>query len=440
MGGLALLARELGFTVSGSDANVYPPMSDQLSQAGIELIEGYAANQITKKHDVYIIGNTLSRGNPCVEAVLDEGLAYTSGPQWLAEHVLRGKHVLAVSGTHGKTTTTSMLAWLLESAGKDPGFLIGGVAENFGLSARLGDSDYFAIEADEYDTAFFDKRSKFIHYRPHTLVINNIEFDHADIFDDIEDIKKQFHNLIRILPSAGKIIIRDGDEIVQQVLKMGYWSKLESFGIESGSWGVQALEADYSKFNVMHNGEDIGAVSWDLIGQHNAENGIAAIASACDIGVDPADSCQALNEFLSVKRRLEQLACINGITVYDDFAHHPTAIKTTLKALRAKVRQMRIITVLEPRSNTMKMGVHKETLADSLDDSDKVFLFQSPDVNWDLNTINQPLNGRSCVYTTTDELLNDLQDELKKGDHVVIMSNGGFENIHQRLISRLGNG
>ena len=438
MGGLALLARQLGYTVSGSDKNIFPPMSDQLANAGIELIEGYSASQLNASMDsIIIIGNALSRGNECVEFILNEGLKYTSGPQWLAEHVLADRHVLAVAGTHGKTTTSSILAWILESAGKQPGFLIGGVAENFGLSARLGDSELFVIEADEYDTAFFDKRSKFIHYRPKTLLINNIEFDHADIFADMGAIRREFHHMIRTLPAQGQIVLRQDDTEISRIIEMGCWTPRVSFGIGAGDWTAEPLADDYCRFCIKHNGEEVGQVEWDLIGKHNCENALAALTTAAQLGLEPADACRALTDFKSVKRRLQRLACVNDITVYDDFAHHPTAIETTLHGLRMNVGRQRIITILEPRSNTMKMGVHQDSLAQSLSESDQVMLYQAENIKLDLNRISAELGDKCRIYTQVEEIIQAAATQSRAGDHIVIMSNGAFDNIHQRLIERL---
>lgn len=438
MGGLALLARQLGYTVSGSDKNIFPPMSDQLANAGIELIEGYSASQLNASMDsIIIIGNALSRGNECVEFILNEGLKYTSGPQWLAEHVLADRHVLAVAGTHGKTTTSSILAWILESAGKQPGFLIGGVAENFGLSARLGDSELFVIEADEYDTAFFDKRSKFIHYRPKTLLINNIEFDHADIFADMGAIRREFHHMIRTLPAQGQIVLRQDDTEISRIIEMGCWTPRVSFGIGAGDWTAEPLADDYCRFCIKHNGEEVGQVEWDLIGKHNCENALAALTTAAQLGLEPADACRALTDFKSVKRRLQRLACVNDITVYDDFAHHPTAIETTLHGLRMNVGRQRIITILEPRSNTMKMGVHQDSLAQALSESDQVMLYQAENIKLDLNRISTELGDKCRIYTQIEEIIQAAATQSRAGDHIVIMSNGAFDNIHQRLIERL---
>jgi len=439
MSGLAILAKALGHEVSGSDANVYPPMSTQLLHNDIVLHEGYSTAPLESTPDLVIIGNTLSRGNDCVEYTLNRGLAYTSGPQWLAETVLTGKHVIAVSGTHGKTTSASIVSWLLESAGENTGFLIGGVAENFGISARIGDSKYFVVEADEYDSAFFDKRSKFIHYRPRTLIINNIEYDHADIFGDIGDIRREFHRLIRTVPSTGKVIYHHEDEQIRQVFESGCWSKTVSFGADDAIWQVQTQTPDYSHFDVYHQGNKVGTVGWKLIGRHNAENALAAIAAADDIGLNVEEACKSLTHFKSVKRRLQRLTEIRGVTIYDDFAHHPSAIKTTLSALRAHVGEQRIIAVFEPRSNTMKLGVHQATLGPSLADANLVIAYQPADLCWDMNSaLAESLTGVR-VFNDTQLIIESLLTELQNGDHVVIMSNGGFENIHQRLITQLEN-
>lgn len=437
MGSLALLARKLGHEVSGSDRNIYPPMSTQLQASGIPLFEDYSPENLKDPPELVIIGNTLSRGNPCVEYVLDEGLRYISGAQWLADNVLWGKHVLAVSGTHGKTTTTSMLAWLLERSGRAPGFLIGGVAENFGLSARLSESDLFVIEADEYDTAFFDKRSKFVHYRPRTLIINNIELDHVDIFADIAAIRREFHHLVRTLPGDGQIIVRDGDEQINEVLAMGSWTPVIRFCGAGGDWQIRKLSDDYRSFEVLNAGHKVGEVNWSIIGRHNAENALAAIAASSHVSVKPDDACNALCSFKSVKRRLERLANINGVTVYDDFAHHPTAIQATLQALRQHVGDERVIAVLEPRSNTMKMGIHKDELADALGLADESYFYQPGNLHWDLAKSMAGLGNQCHIYEDVETIINAVNAMQKPGDHIVIMSNGGFENIHQRLVERL---
>ena len=438
MGSIAVLAKELGHTVSGSDENVYPPMSTQLQAQGIQLMEGYKASHLEQEHDVIIVGNTLSRGNPAVEYVLDSGLVYQSGPQWLSENLLGGRHVLAVSGTHGKTTTSSMLAWILEATGRKPGFLIGGVAENFGISARCGESEYFVVEADEYDTAFFDKRSKFIHYQPRTLVINNIEFDHADIFDSIADIHRQFEHLVRIVPSKGLIVRNADDENIDTVLARGCWSGQVSFAGEEADWSALAVADDYSEFEVLCDKVVQAKVSWSLIGQHNAHNALAAIAAAVNVGVDAEAACTALAEFKSVKRRLQVLDTQAGVTVYDDFAHHPSAIRATLSALRARLgADTRIIAVLEPRSNTMKMGVHSETLAASLGGADLAVLYEPPQLSWDLQSSMSGSGLEYEVHKDTEMLIDSLERKCKPGDHVLIMSNGAFEGVHGRLLEKL---
>jgi len=437
MGGLALLAREAGLEVTGSDANVYPPMSDQLEQAGIHIEDGYNGAQLEPAPDLVIIGNGLSRGNPCVERVLDRGIPFMSGPEWLAAVILPKRHVLAVSGTHGKTTTTSMLAWILDYAGRDPGFLIGGIAENFGRSARSGKSDLFVVEADEYDTAFFDKRAKFIHYRPRTLIINNIEFDHADIFRDLQAIKREFHNLVRTVPAAGRIIVNAEDQAISDVLAMGCWTATESFAQREGDWRAKPQRQDYSGFEVHRAGDAIGVVEWDLFGSHNMENALAAIAAANQAGVAPEISCAALGKFKSVKRRLECLGVIAGVTVYDDFAHHPTAIRVTLEALRRKVGEKRIIAVMEPRSNTMRSGAHGEALPHSLAGADLVLIYQARNAPMDFTIFTRALSDRARVFTEVAGIIDFLATSARAGDHILIMSNGGFEGIHARLLERL---
>ena len=437
MGGIALLARELGHEVSGSDANVYPPMSTQLAEQGIELMEGYVPEHLQPAPDLVIVGNTLSRGNPAVEFILNNKLPHISGPQWLSEHILQTRHVLAVSGTHGKTTTTGMLCWILESAGLNPGFLVGGVPQNFGVSARLGGDEYFVIEADEYDTAFFDKRSKFIHYHPDTLVINNIEYDHADIFADIAAIIREFHHMVRIIPENGLIIAKQGDEEVSQVLEMGCWTAIEYFGEDSSEWRVEALADDFSQYKVLFNDKVVGKVSWELIGLFNAENALAAIAAANHVGVEPARACEALQSLKNVKRRLECLAEVNQVTVYDDFAHHPTAIRETLKALRQRVKGERIIAIMEPRSNTMKQGVHRETLADAFVEADHTFLYAADNLDWDLSKAVSSLGNKARVMDSVENIVNTVASLAEAGDHILIMSNGDFSGLHQKLIEEL---
>ena len=436
MGGVAVLARALGHDVAGSDARVYPPMSTQLEAEGIVLREGYDPAHLESGPDLVIIGNALSRGNPAVEHVLDRGIPYISGAQWLAENVLRGRWVLAVAGTHGKTTTSSMLAWILEYAGLKPGFLIGGVPENFGISARLGDEPFFVIEADEYDTAFFDKRSKFVHYRPRTAVLNNLEFDHADIFPDLAAIRRQFHHLVRTVPGNGLLVTNGADTQLAETLAMGCWTRVEKFGVDDG-WRAEALVPDGSRFRVLFQGKEQGMVEWGLIGTHNVLNALAALAAARHAGVPVNTGCAALKEFRNVKRRMEVRGTVHGITVYDDFAHHPTAIHMTLDALRARVGGKRIVAVLEARSNTMRMGVHRAELGPALAGADQVLLFQPAEFQWDIQVVTAALNGRARVFHSVDEIVTALVQELRPDDQVLIMSNGGFDGIHAKLLARL---
>ncbi|WP_428623576.1 UDP-N-acetylmuramate:L-alanyl-gamma-D-glutamyl-meso-diaminopimelate ligase [Sedimenticola sp.] len=438
MGGVALLARALGHEVSGSDANVYPPMSTQLEAAGIQLHEGYDPAHLMPAPDCVVVGNALSRGNPAVEYMLDAGLPYTSGPQWLAEQVLPEKWVLAVAGTHGKTSTASLLAWILEYAGMEPGFLIGGVPLNFGLSARIGGTPFFVVEADEYDTAFFDKRSKFVHYHPRTLVLNNLEFDHADIFDDLAMIQRQFHHLVRTVPGSGLIVAPQGEAAMDEVLEMGCWTPLEFFSADSDAyWSAQPITPDGSRFTLLCEGESVGEVAWGLTGRHNISNALAAIAAARHVGVPPAVSIEALAEFRNVKRRMELRGEVAGVQVYDDFAHHPTAIETTLHGLRAQVGKARIFAVLEPRSNTMRMGVHAAQLPASLAAADQVLVYSPDSLDWDAEMVFAPLGDKGRVYDRVEQIIQTLADEVKPGDRVLIMSNGGFEQIHQRLLDTL---
>jgi UDP-N-acetylmuramate: L-alanyl-gamma-D-glutamyl-meso-diaminopimelate ligase len=441
MGGLALLARELGWEVTGSDQHIYPPMSTQLEQMGIKLYEGYDPVVIQEiKPDCIIIGNAMSRGNPVVEYILNEQLPYVSGPQWLLEQVLQKRWVLAVSGTHGKTTTSSMLAWVLEYAGYQPGFLIGGIPENFGVSARLGETDFFVVEADEYDSAFFDKRSKFVHYHPKTLIINNIEFDHADIFENLEAILKQFHHLVRTVPSMGKIIYPAEDKNAAQVIQKGLWSNSTTFG-ESGEWQVKTLSPEGSSFEIYYQGKLMGQTSWELLGQHNVLNALACIAAAHDVGVPPHISLEALSLFKSVKRRLELKAEVRGIKIYDDFAHHPTAIQLTLQGLRAKVGKQKIHVCIDLRSNTMKMGIHQDKLAASFEGADSVSIYKTPDIQWPVETvinhIQKNLNIPAKIYTNTNNLIQELNQTVGSDEHILIMSNGGFEGIHDKLVDKL---
>ena len=444
MGGVAALAREMGLSVEGSDAAVYPPMSTQLEALGIRLMDGYTAEHLQPSPDLVVVGNAMSRGNPAVEFMLDQGLRYVSGPQWLGEKVLSGREVLAVAGTHGKTTTTSLLAHLLEhasrgQAGRAPGFLIGGVPGNFGASARLGDEAApFVIEADEYDTAFFDKRSKFVHYRPRIAILNNLEYDHADIFPDLAAIQRQFHHLVRTVPGNGRLIVNAHDANLAQVLTMGCWTPVETFGIGEGDWQAQLIEADGSVFTVRYRGESIGEVRWSLLGNHSVLNALAALAAANAAGVDPRDVLAAFTSFQSVKRRMELVGEVRGVRVYDDFAHHPTAIATTLAGLRAKVGQARIVVALEPRSNSMRLGAHAEGLAPSLADADAVVFLHRPELPWDAARVTDALAGRGQTAPTVTGLVDILRAQVHAGDHVVFMSNGGFENAPRRLVESLG--
>ncbi len=441
MGGLALIARELGYQVSGSDQNVYPPMSTQLEEQGIQLMPGYKAENLADKPDLVIIGNAISRGNAEVEAVLNQGIRYISGPQWLSEHVLQNRWVLGVAGTHGKTTTTSMLSWILEHQGFKPGFLIGGIPMNFGISARLGESDFFVIEADEYDSAFFDKRSKFVHYRPRTAILNNLEYDHADIFPDLDAIKKQFHHLVRTVPGEGLIISPTSEHNIDDVLEMGCWTPVSRTSINGNSqWNAELVKADGSQFKVSLDGIEQGCVDWELTGNHNVYNALSAIVAAKHAGILPKDAIAALAQFKNVKRRMEVIAKINGVTIYDDFAHHPTAIETTLDGLRKQVGSERIIAIVEPRSNTMKLGVHTESLALSLHHADKAILYQPDNLGWDLSGLLK-YAGNIEICRRLDEIIDKLKLEARYGGHFVLMSNGSFGGIYQRLqeeLSRAG--
>ena len=436
MAGAALLARELGHEVAGSDTALYPPMSTQLIEQGVAVKDGYRPEHLEPAPDCVVVGNALSRGNPAVEAVLDRGLRYTSGAQWVAEHVLADRWVLAVAGTHGKTTTASVLTWILEHAGLAPGFLIGGIPANFGVSARLGKSPFFVIEADEYDTAFFDKRSKFVHYRPRTAVLNNLEYDHADIFPSLKAIEQQFHHLVRTVPRTGLLVVNGADPQLAAVLQQGCWTPVERFGA-GGAWDTRSLAPDHSRFEVLHDGVVQGVVQWELIGAHNRDNALAAIVAARHAGVTPAIAIAALTGFRNAKRRLEVRGRVRDVTVYDDFAHHPTAIRLTLDGLRARVGRARIVAVLEPRSNTMRLGVHQDTLGPSLAVADRVLLLRPPELSWDIDKVAKDLAGRAQVCASTDDILKTLKRELKPDDHVVIMSNGGFDNIHVRLLEQL---
>jgi len=433
MGGLALIARAAGHRVTGCDANVYPPMSTQLAAQGIELTEGWGAEQTVLKPDVFVIGNVVTRGNPLMEEILDRGLRYTSGPQWLRENVLTGCSVIAVAGTHGKTTVSSMLAWILESAGLSPGFLIGGVPADFGVSARLGGGAFFVVEADEYDTALFDKRSKFVHYPARTAILNNLEFDHADIFPDLAAIETQFHHFVRTLPASGLIVANGRDEALERVLARGCYTPVERFGVEGG-WRVGAQHAD--GFDVLHGGQHLGKVVWSLTGWHNQLNALAAIAAAHHCGVAASRAVEAFRTFKGVKRRLEVHGVVDGITIYDDFAHHPTAIEATLAGLRTKAGDARIVAVVEPRSNTMKLGAMKERLSPSLAGADRVFCYTAG-LKWDAAPVLQPLGSRAEAYADFATLLERVAAALLPGDHVVIMSNGSFNGIHEKLLARL---
>jgi UDP-N-acetylmuramate: L-alanyl-gamma-D-glutamyl-meso-diaminopimelate ligase len=437
MGGVALLARGLGHTVSGADANVYPPMSTQLESAGIALTDGYGAALPEPPPDSVVIGNALSRGNPAVEAVLDRGLRYTSGAQWLAEEVLQGRWVLAVAGTHGKTTTASLLAWILETVGLSPGFLIGGVPLDFGVSARLGDGPFFVVEADEYDTAFFDKRSKFVHYRPRTLVMNNLEFDHADIFADLAQIQRQFHHLVRTVPTNGLIVAPAADGALEEVLRMGCWTPVERFAPTGPAlWQATDVAPDGSTFTVSCDGVTVGRAAWGMTGLHSVGNALAALAAARHAGVPPAAALPALASFRGVKRRMELRGEVAGVRVYDDFAHHPTAIRTTLDGLRKQVGTARIVAVLEPRSNTMRMGIHKDDLPSALAAADLVYVYAPPNLGWDARAL-FARDGRHRVLDRTDEIVQAIAREAADGDHVLVMSNGGFEDIHRRILDAL---
>ena len=439
MGGIALLAREAGIEVEGSDANVYPPMSTQLEAQGIALHPGYTADAVGEGVDQVVIGNALSRGNPAVEAVLDAGVPYTSGPQWLAEHVLQGRWVLAVAGTHGKTSTASMLAWILEHAGLEPGFLIGGVPANFGLSARLGKTPFFVVEADEYDTAFFDKRSKFVHYRPRTLILNNLEFDHADIFPDLAAIERQFHHLVRTVPGNGLIVENANDANIADVLDMGCWTPTEtvSVGEFPAQWQARRLAADASRFEVLLDGRPQGEVSWGQLGDHNMHNALSAIAAARHAGVPVAQAIEALQAFQGVKRRMELRGEVGGVRVFDDFAHHPTAIATTLAGLRRRMDSGRILAVLEPRSNTMRMGCHREELGPALFQADRIWFYRPQGLEWDLEYAARASKRPARVLDDLPELVAEVAAEAQPGDAILVMSNGGFGGIHERLLTAL---
>jgi UDP-N-acetylmuramate: L-alanyl-gamma-D-glutamyl-meso-diaminopimelate ligase len=443
MGGVAAIAKAAGFRVTGSDLNVYPPMSTQLEALGIEFVQGYGAEQLDLRPDIVVVGNALSRGSPVVEAMLDRGLAYTSGPLWLAEQVLRNKHVIAVAGTHGKTTTTAMLTWILEDAGLAPGFLIGGVPSNFDATARLGTGRFFVIEADEYDTAFFDKRAKFVHYRPRTAILNNLEYDHADIYPDVAAIRRQFNQLLRTVPGAGRLIVNGEDAELAATLKLGCWTPRESFGLAAhgdagGGWSAQIAPGSAARrFTVQWQGETVAEVNWPLLGEHNVMNALAAIGAARHAGVAPSRSAQALNAFRGVKRRMEVRGVVGDVTVYDDFAHHPTAIETTLRGLRERVAGARIITVLEARSNTMKLGVHRDQLAPAFALADQAWFYDPPDLGWDLPGAVSPLGERAHFAASVDALVAGLAKDSRPGDHILVMSNGGFGGLHEKMLTAL---
>ncbi len=442
MGGIAAIARAAGHRVTGSDRNVYPPMSTQLEALGIEVVQGFDASQLDPAPDIVVVGNVMTRGQPVIEALLEGGLPYASGPEWLSREVLRDRWVLAVAGTHGKTTTASLLSWILEDAGLEPGFLIGGVPGNFGTTARLGRAPFFVVEADEYDTAFFDKRAKFVHYRPRTVILNNLEYDHADIYPDLESIQRQFHHLVRIVPGSGRIIWNTTDDRLRQTLAMGCWTPLEGFGDEDSGdtlWSARPLggSQDYSRFEVLEGGRSQGSVEWSLIGAHNMQNALAAIAAARHAGVPVERAILALKGFKGVARRMQLRGEVRGVRVYDDFAHHPTAIATTIDGLRRRVGGARIIAVLEPRSNTMRMGVHQETLAPSLEGADEVWLYTPADLGWDADSVIAALAARGHARPDVDQLAADLARSARPGDHVLIMSNGGFAGLHGKLLAEL---
>jgi UDP-N-acetylmuramate: L-alanyl-gamma-D-glutamyl-meso-diaminopimelate ligase len=443
MGGVAALAKAAGHRVTGSDRNVYPPMSTQLTALGIELIEGFEAAQLMPRPDVVLVGNVMTRGMPVIEALLESDIALVSGPEWLAREVLRGRWVLAVAGTHGKTTTTSILAWILEYAGLEPGFLIGGVPANFEVSARLGRAPFFVIEADEYDTAFFDKRAKFVHYRPRTLVLNNLEFDHADIYENVAAIERQFHHLVRTVPATGRIIWNAADLHLQHTLAMGAWTPCEGFAGQAQGvdalWSARAVAgiADGSSFDVLEGTKAHGRVQWSMIGAHNVDNALAALSAARHAGVPVSQGIEALGSFKGIARRMQLRGEVGGIAVYDDFAHHPTAIQTTLAGLRARVKGARIVAVLEPRSHTMRAGVHRDSLAPSFAAADEVWFYAPPDLGWDVNGVMAALGDRGHVRHDLESLSADLASTLRPADQVLVMSNGSFGGLHERLLTAL---
>ncbi len=441
MGGVAALAKAAGHAVTGSDRNVYPPMSDQLAALDISIHEGYGSEQFDPTPDIVVVGNVLSRGNAAVEYLLNSGIPYMSGPEWLSRHVLQDRWVLAVAGTHGKTTTASILAWILEQAGLKPGFLIGGVPANFGLTARLGSDPFFVVEADEYDSAFFDKRAKFVHYRPRTLVLNNLEYDHADIFADLDAIIWQFHQLIRTVPSRGRIVANADDANLSRLLQQGCWTPVETFSglaeMNDSDWRITTHDPAYGTFELTGRDTGTASVRWPLSGGFNAENALAAVAAARHAGVRIEQSTEALQAFSGVKRRLEVRATVSGVVVYDDFAHHPTAIRKTLDAVRARSGRGRVVAVLEPRSNTMKMGIHRDELPRALSSADLIWLYKPSDLAWNLDETSAILGDKAAVSESIDELVADLSGHLRRGDQVVVMSNGAFGGLHQRLIEAL---
>ena len=434
MGSMAVIAREMGFKVTGSDQNVYPPMSTYLESEGIEIMQGFGLDQLDLKPDTFIIGNTMKRGEPIIEAILNQQLNFMSGPQFLEEMLLKKRWVLAVAGTHGKTTTSSMLAWVLEYAGYEPGFLIGGILQNFGVSSRLGKSDFFVIEADEYDTAFFDKRSKFVHYWPRTVILNNLELDHVDIFENVAAIQKQFHHLIRSVPGDGLVITHQGDRNLDEVLEKGLWTPKLSFG-QGGDYAYELLHPDASAFKVLYHNQVVGEVHWAILGEFNIENALAVIAAAKHVGVPEKISCEALCQFISPKRRMEIRGVANGVTVYDDFAHHPTAIAKTIEALRNKVGQARILAVFEPRSNSMKLGQFQQDLQKAMQQADQIFLYEPPHLSWSVQSAFTDSTTPYSIANELDVLIKDIAAASQPGDHILIMSNGGFGGIHQKLLA-----
>ncbi|MCL4118916.1 UNVERIFIED_CONTAM: hypothetical protein GTU68_034667 [Idotea baltica] len=436
MGSLAVLAQKLGYRVTGSDANVYPPMSTQLQGQGIEIIQGYDPKQLDPAPDLIVVGNAMSRGNPVVECMLNQNLSYMSGPQWLAEHVLQNKWVLAVAGTHGKTTSSSMLAWVLEYAGLAPGFLIGGVPENFGISARLGDTPFFVIEADEYDSAFFDKRSKFVHYHPRTLVMNNLEYDHADIFDDLAAIERQFHHLVRTVPSEGLLIYPKKEQALERVLQMGCWTSVQTIG-DATDWQARLLKSDGSCFEVLLHGESKGCVRWSLTGEHNVMNALGVLAAARHVGITPTVAIEGLAQFKNVKRRMEKVAEVNDIVIYDDFAHHPTAIATTLDGVRKSIGDAPLIAIVEPGSNSMKLGAHNVSLASSVKQADSVYWYAPPTLGWDISKIVTDSTVPVSACATIKDIVLKVKAQVQPGSTIVIMSNGGFGGLHEKLAKAL---